>query len=280
MFLGVVAALARLHECDRAVAPRPQQRADAGRPGPLARAVEELAVADVVAELELLVREQVAVCVEDALRQSRGARGVVELGGIVGRGVGELVFGRGIVHRRLEVVPHHEHPLGQPLGDAVSVRNVGDHEPRARVAQAVLDALVPVEHRHREQDRAALVGAEEDRRRLGERRQERGHAVAALHPHRLQHVRKPVRELLELAEAHAPLVPLPVLPDHRQPVGVVLVAHVAGDVVALRHLPAVRGAHLVVAPDLVFAQAHRLEGLHAFDYGRKSDQTHAQTPSR
>ena len=54
---------------------------------------------------------------------------------------------------------------------------------------------------------------------------------------------------------------------------VVLVAHVVGDVVALRHVPAVRGAHLLVAPDLVFAQAHRVKGLHAFYCGRNSDQT-------
>jgi hypothetical protein len=49
--------------------------------------VEALAVLDLVAELELVVGEQVAVGVDDALRQPGGARGVVELGGIVGGGV-------------------------------------------------------------------------------------------------------------------------------------------------------------------------------------------------
>ena len=65
VLLGVVAALARLHERHRAVAPRPEQRADTGGPGPLAGAVEQLAVAHVVAELELLVREQVPVGVQN-----------------------------------------------------------------------------------------------------------------------------------------------------------------------------------------------------------------------
>ena len=136
---------------------------------------------------------------------------------------------------------------------------------RARVAQPVLDALVPVEHGHRQQDRAALVGAEEDRGGLRQRRQQRGHAVAALDADRLEHVREPVRELLELPERHAPLVALPVLPDHREAVGLVLVADVARDVVALRHLPAVRGAHLLVAAELVLAQAHRVEASHALE---------------
>ena len=73
LLLGVEAALARVDELHRAVAPRAEQRADPRGPGPLAGAVEELAVAHVVAELELLVREQVAVRVQDALREAGGA---------------------------------------------------------------------------------------------------------------------------------------------------------------------------------------------------------------
>ena len=93
----------------------------------------------------------------------------------------------------------------------MAVGGVGDDRLGAPVAQAVLDALVAVEHRHREQDRAALVGAEEDRRGLGQRGQQRRDAVAALHAERLQHVGEAVRERLELAEADPPLVALPVL---------------------------------------------------------------------
>jgi len=55
LLVGVEATAARVHELRNAVAPRPEQRAYAGGPGPLAHAVKELAVMDVVAELELLV---------------------------------------------------------------------------------------------------------------------------------------------------------------------------------------------------------------------------------
>ena len=234
-----------------------------GGPGPLARAVEELAVAHVVAELELLVREQVAVRVQDALGEPGRAGRVVELGRVVGRGVGHLVVRRGALERRVEVdvavlarAAHHEHLLDEALGDAVAVRAVGDDGARPRVAQPVLDALVAVEDRHRQQDRPALVGAEEDGRRLRQRRQQRRDAVAALDAVGLEHVREPVREVLQLAEADPALVALPVLPDHREPVALVLVADVAGDVVALRHLPAVRRAHLLVVAQLVLPEAH------------------------
>ena len=64
----------------------------------------------------------------------------------------------------------------------------------------MLDALVAVEDGHRQEDRAALVGAEEDGRGLGQRRQQRGHAVAALDPVRLQGVGELGGEVLQLAE--------------------------------------------------------------------------------
>jgi len=67
LLLGVEAALARVDELHRAIAPGAEQRADARRPRPLTRAVEQLALADVVAELEFLVGQQVAVGVQDAL---------------------------------------------------------------------------------------------------------------------------------------------------------------------------------------------------------------------
>ena len=52
--------------------------------------MEELAVLDVVAVDELLVGEDVAVGVEDALREPGRAGGVVELGRVVGGGVDGL----------------------------------------------------------------------------------------------------------------------------------------------------------------------------------------------
>src|SRR5438552_3770024 len=83
-------------------------------------------------------------------------------------------------------------------------------------------------------------------RALGQRRQQRGDAVAALDPVRLERVREPAREVLELAELNPALVPAPVLPDHREALALVLVADVGGDVVALGHVPGVLRAHLVV----------------------------------
>ena len=82
---GHEAGLALEHVLDRAQPPRAEQRRDAGRPGPFAHAVEALAVADVVAVDELLVGEDVAVGVDDALRLAGGPGGVVELRGVVGR---------------------------------------------------------------------------------------------------------------------------------------------------------------------------------------------------
>jgi len=56
--------------------------------------VEELAVLDVVAVEELLVGEDVAVGVEDALGESGRARGVVELARVVGE---RVLAGEGVV---------------------------------------------------------------------------------------------------------------------------------------------------------------------------------------
>jgi hypothetical protein len=52
--------------------------------------VEHLPVLQVVAVDELLVGEDVPVSVEDALRQARRPRRVIELGGIVGGRIDDL----------------------------------------------------------------------------------------------------------------------------------------------------------------------------------------------
>ncbi len=206
--------------------------------------------------------------VQDPLGLPGGAGGVVELGRVVGRGVDRVVAHRGLLERRGEVdvarlalasvrrVEHEDH-LRQPVGDAVAVLRVGHEHLGAGVAQPVLDALVPVEHGHREEDRARLVGAEEDRRGLGQRRQQRGHAIAALHPVRLEGVGELRGEVLQLAECHLALVAAPVLPEHRHPVTRVLVAHIRGDVVTRGNLPAVLIAHIPVAAQPVLSVAHR-----------------------
>ena len=85
-----------------------------------------------------------------------------------------------------------------------------------RVADAVADPVVAVEHRHREQDRAALPGPEERGRGLGRRGQQHRDTVALLYTVRAQDVREPVRELLQLAPVDAPDRAVEVLVDHRE----------------------------------------------------------------
>ena len=111
----------------------------------------------------------------------------------------------------------------------------------------MLDRVLAVEDRHREQDRAELPDAEEDRGSLGRRRQHHGDAVTALDAVIGERVRRLVREILELAPGQLPRRAVEALPDHRRLVARMLVADVGGDVVALRHLPTVRGAYLLVA---------------------------------
>ena len=129
----VEAALALQDDLDRAEAPRPEQRRDAGRPRPLAHAVEALAVLHVVAVDELLVAEDVAMGVQDALGQAGRAGGVVELGGVVAGGVERLVVGRAGV----EVAGLELEDVGALALDARAVGGVRDDDLRLRVRQAV-----------------------------------------------------------------------------------------------------------------------------------------------
>jgi hypothetical protein len=206
--------------------------------------VEALAVLDVVAVDELLVAEDVAVGVHDALRHSGRARRVVELGRILGRRVGGLEVGRQPGQR----VGAEDEDLVLDPGrvEARRVGLVGDEHLRLRVGQAVADAVIAIEHRHRQQDRPDLPGGEEDGGRLGRGREDDGDAVAALHAVLHQPVRGLVGKVLQLAPAQLAGRAVVALPDHRRLVARVLVAHVGGDVVALGHAPFVLGARLLV----------------------------------
>ena len=246
LLVWIEAALALIHELHGAEAPRPEQRRDARGPRPLAHPVEALAVAHVVAVDELLVREQVAVRVDDALGQPGRARRVVELRRVLGERVHGL---EGRVAGGQQLVVEHEDVLDQRRVDAVLVGRVGHEHLGLRVADAVADAVVAVEHRHREQDRARLVGAEERGRGLGRRRQQHRHPVALLHPVRAQHVGEAVGELLQLAPLDLADGAVEVLVDHRELVGRVLVADVLRDVVALRDAPLVARHGLFVGRD-------------------------------
>jgi len=115
-----------------------------------------------------------------------------------------------------DLVAPDEDDVDHTLRYAVAVGRVGHDSARLRVAQPVEDAVVAVEDGHRQQDRPALVGAEEDGGGLGQRREQRGDAVLALDAVRLEDVRELVRQVLELTPVERALVALPVLPDHRE----------------------------------------------------------------
>jgi hypothetical protein len=238
----VEAALALVDALHRTEPPGAEQRRDPGGPRPLAHAVEALALAHVVAIGELVVREQVPVGVHDPLRKPGRAARVVELRGIVAGGVERRAL------RRLSVeqpVVEHEHALMHPL-EARCVRAVGHDDPRARVLEPVPNPVVAVEHAHRQQRRAQLPGAEEDRRRLRGGRQHDRDAVDALHARRRERVRGLRGEVLQLSPRHVAPLAVKALVDHRQSLARVLVADVGGDVVARRDLPAVLGDRLLV----------------------------------
>ena len=178
LLVRIEAALALVDGLHRAVAPRPEQRRDPGRPCPLAHAVEQLAVLDVVAVDELLVGEDVAVGVEDALGQPGRPRRVVQLRRIVGGGVdaprtpSSRCASRS--SSRISTCSTSERSMRSALAC------VGDQHLGAGVGQPVADPVVAVEHRHREQDRPHLPGPEERGRGLRRRRQQHRHPVAAL----------------------------------------------------------------------------------------------------
>jgi hypothetical protein len=204
--------------------------------------VEALAVLDLVAVDELLVAEDVAVGMDDALREPGRPRRVVELGGILGRSVARDGVGR-CARERVGLHDEHRHTR---VGEARRVVRVRDHELRARVREAMPNRVVAVQDRHREQDSAQLPDAEEDRRGLGRRRQHDRDAVAALDAEVAEDVRRLVRQVLELAPRELAIGAVEALPHHRQLVARVLVADVGRDVVARRHLPSMRRADLLV----------------------------------
>ncbi len=198
--------------------------------------------------------------VEDALGEPGGPRRVVELRRVVGGGVHgvEVIVGVG-----QEALVEHQHLIDQIARHPVRLVGRADDQLRPGVLDSMADPLVAIEHRHREQDRAQLPGAEEDRRRLRRRRGDHRNPVAALHAVSSQHVCGPGGERLQLAPAHPALVAAEVLPDHRRLVAGMLVADVGGDVVAVGDAPAVRGTRVLIGaePRLRLGRRHRLSSV-------------------
>ena len=248
--MRVKAALALVDDLHGAEPPRAEQRRDAGRPRPLAHAVEELALLHLVAVDELLVREQVAVRVDDALRQAGRAGGVVELRRVVGRGVDA----RRTPDRRSRAARRRGSGSGR-AARATGVRRVGDERPSGRESLTrwrmpsspyrtdIESRIAPALNVPKNAAAVSGVGGSSIATRSP-----RSYAVSA------QNVREAVRPLLQLTPADLADRALEVLVDHRELVGRVLVAAVGGDVVSLRHAPLVRRDGILVRPDL---QCHR-----------------------
>ena len=227
-----------------AVAPRAEQRRDAGGPGPLAHAVEALAVLHVVAVDELLVGEDVAMGVHDALGQPGRAGRVVELGRVLGRGVGGLELGRRAGEQRPSSSTSTSPTTRRRSG---RVGRVGDEHPRPASRSGGGGC--------RRRRRAPTSTAGSRRASRCRRRSPRSRGSAAARPRRGRRASTPcsreqlrglVGEVLELAPVELARRPVVALPDHRRLVARVLVADVRGDVVALGDAPLVLGAQLVV----------------------------------
>ena len=123
--MRVEPGLAPVDVLHRAEPPGAEQRRDPGGPGPLAHAVEALAVLDLVAVGELLVGQDVAVRVHDPLREPGRARRVVELGWIVRRRVLADEVGR---RRRQGLLVDHERVRRPRPVEARRVLGVGDEQ--------------------------------------------------------------------------------------------------------------------------------------------------------
>ena len=156
---------------------------------------------DVVAVDELLVGEDVAVGVEDALGEPGGARRVVELGRVVGGGVDRLEV---VVVRRRAARRRGRSPRRPGRRHAVGVGRVGDDHLRPASPRP------GARSRRRRRAPTARAGSRRASRCRGTSPPSRARPAAqhrnpvpALDPVRGEQVRGPVGERLQLAPAHA-----------------------------------------------------------------------------
>jgi hypothetical protein len=119
----------------------------------------------------------------------------------------------------------------------------------------VTDRVVSVEDREGEEDRAQLPHAEEDGRRLGQRRQHSRDPVTALDAVSCQGVCRLIREILEFAPGQLAVRAVEALPDHCELVARMTITNIVCNVVSRRHIPTVKGPRFVIA---ISAQATAL----------------------
>ena len=242
--MRVEAAGSPVDVLDRAEPPRSEQRRDPGGPRPFAHSVESLPVLNLMAVGELLVAEDVAMGVDDAFRESRRSRRVIELCGIVCLGgAADLLcwsLDQGLSgedqQRRCRAVLEPRRVLF-----------IGDKQPRLGILKPVSNPVVAVENRHREKDRAELPDGKEDRSSLRCWRQHDSDAITSLYAPVRQDMRRLIRKVLQLAPGELARRAIEALPDHRRLVARMFLADILCDVVELGHLPAVLANDLLVS---------------------------------
>ena len=243
---GVEAALALQDDLDGAQAPRPEQRRDAGRPRPLAHAVEALAVLDLVAVDELLVGEDVAVGVDDALGQAGGAATC-----------SRAAPGRRRRCRRSRT--RSTAPSSRP-SSRTRISSTSDGSKRAALASSVTSTR-GCESRRRWRDARRRRRAPTSRagspaffhvpKKTAAVSGVGGSTTATRSPRSTPWSRRTLAAWLERS-CSSPQVTsrrraVEALPDHRRLVARVLVADVGGDVVALGDVPPCSAQSLLVA---------------------------------
>src|SRR3954453_14847858 len=132
----------------------------------------------------------------------------------------------------------------------------------------MLDALVAIEDREREQDRTELPGAEEHRGRLRRCRGADRHAVTPLDAAGSKQVRGLGGEGALLRPADLTLISPEIGEQHRGSVAGLAVADLGGDVVALGDPPPVRPAGLFIGERSGRAHLHSPPSLAAPNHAR------------
>jgi hypothetical protein len=203
--------LAPVHALQRAEPPWSEERRDPRGPRPFAHAVEALAVLHLVAVDELLVGQDVAVRVHDALREPGRSRRVIELRGILGRGVAgsRLVEGR----ERVSLQDEHRPRVGEAR--ALSARD--RHRPRLRAVRPW--APFTRGTRRFQRGRRLRISGAATALEQGNQRPMRRLQLA-------KHVGRLVPKVLQLSPRQLPVGAVEALPHHRELVARVLVTDV------------------------------------------------------
>ena len=198
--------------------------------------------------------------VQRAFRVTRGARGVDDQRGIVGRGIDRHKIRR----RRLERRPERSGALGRAVADDIDMAElrqpvadfgqflpaarIGDDGPGAGIRQPEFQRILAKQRKQRDRDHAGAERRHMHDRQFQRLRQEHGDAIAAHQAVGLQHVGEAPGEIAKLVERGARGAAVFIDIDQRQPRAAIGVAVAARgcDIEARRNLPAEAAIEVVV----------------------------------